>query len=91
MEAVIKITTESGFIFDYNRGIEEEWDFFELMLKLQNGDLTVLKEIACYILGVEGFEKMKAHLKELNGGRLTTASVFAEITDILNSIDNLKN
>lgn len=85
-----KIRTASGFECEVDRAaIWRDYEAVELIAKLDKANVLALPPLLDIVLGSEQTEKLKDHLRK--DGRVETAAMFRELTEILAGDDELKN
>ena len=62
--------TRSGFEFQINEKIFNDWDFITLADSLHNGQATMkeINELFVMVLGADGFKALKEHIRKKNDG-----------------------
>lgn len=90
---MLKGQTQSGFRFSINPDIQKDWDFLECIDALNGGDtsLTMVKKTLVLLLGNEGFERLKAHVKKKCNGVANVDVMVAEITEIMGVLNIKKS
>lgn len=84
-----KIKTKSGFSCDVDlKGIEDDYELLELLSNLEDNPLVIVK-IAKKVLGEESYTRLKEHLRK--DGQISTSGMTEELTEIMQSIQQLKN
>lgn len=89
---MIEGKTKSGFKYTVNENIKNDWDFLESFSDIQeNGySLLKLKRVLVLMLGNEGFEALKNHVRTLNDGVASIKDIGAEFIEICKD-ERLKN
>lgn len=79
--------TQSGFEFQINEKIFNDWDFVTLADALRNGQATMkeINELFVMVLGADGFDNLKKHIREANDGIVDTEVMKAEFAEIIQS------
>lgn len=77
--------TESGFEFELNEKMLEDWDVVTIIDCLRKGqasmaDINRLFEI---LISSEGFENLKIHVRAQNDGVVSTKAMMDELKGIL--------
>lgn len=79
--------TQSGFEFQINEKIFNDWDFVTLADALRNGHATMreINELFVMVLGADGFDNLKKHIREANDGIVDAEVMKAEFAEIIQS------
>lgn len=79
--------TQSGFEFQINEKIFNDWDFVTLADALRNGQTTMreINELFVMVLGADGFDNLKKHIREANDGIVDVEVMKAEFAEIIQS------
>ena len=79
--------TQSGFEFQINEKIFNDWDFVTLADALRNGQATMkeINELFVMVLGANGFDNLKKHIREANDGIVDAEVMKAEFAEIIQS------
>ena len=77
--------TQSGFEFQINEKIFNDWDFVTLADALRNGQATMreINELFVMVLGADGFDNLKKHIREANDGIVDAEVMIAEFAEII--------
>ena len=80
--------TQSGFEFQINEKIFNDWDFVTLADALRNGQATMkeINELFVMVLGADGFDNLKKHIREANDGIVDAEVMKAEFAEIKDEI-----
>jgi len=82
-------TTKTGFIFEVDERILQDWRLTKALVKTQKGTavekLVGADEMVSLLLGDKSDDLM-SHLMELNEGFAPMEKLMAEITDIMSSV-----
>lgn len=87
---MIRGETKSGFEFEVNEEVLDDWEIIEKFDEIQKGDIFKIIDVIKMILGNDGYIKLKNHVKEKTG-KLKTEDMQNEILDILHSNPTPKN
>lgn len=87
---MIKGTTNSGFAFEIDEGIADDWDAIELLNDITEGKLGALFAFGKLLLGDEQLNALKEHVRG-EGKRVSMQSMSAEMMEIFTSLNNAKN
>ncbi len=83
-------TTKSGFEFTIDEEILDDYDFLELLCKIDEGETTLIIKMVDYLLGAEQKEKLKNHVRT-ESGRVPATRLLEEVMEIINSNKKGKN
>ena len=87
---MLKGTTASGFEFEISEEILDDYDFLELLCKIDEGETALTIKMVDMLLGKEQKEKLKNHIRtEL--GRVSAKRLLAEVIEIFNATKEGKN
>lgn len=82
--------TESGFEFEIEDEVLDDYELLEVLTEVDAGDLTVVPKMVDLLLGKEQKTKLKEHVRATKG-RVSTQAMMDEISAILSSNGELKN
>lgn len=86
--------TPSGFEFEINKEALDNWEFLEKLSDLEDGDGAQIVGIARILLGREGVERLKEHVRDENG-KVTFTAMTEELTAVFEAVksssDDVKN
>lgn len=82
-------TTESGFSFELEEEILDDYEFVEAIGETEDNPFAVNKVVKL-LLGKKGASDLKEHCRDENG-RVRTSRIEKEIVDILNNAGKSKN
>lgn len=79
--------TQSGFEFQINEKIFNDWDFITLADSLHNGQATMkeINELFVMLLGADGFKALKEHIRKKNDGIVDAVAMKDAFTEIVSS------
>lgn len=83
-------TTESGFKYQINEEIGDDYEFLETLTKIDKGDVFLIINMVDRLLGEEQKNALKEHIRDENG-RVTTSRMFNEVIEIFKSSKQGKN
>lgn len=90
---MIKGITQSGFEFEVDPRVKQDWRLIKAIADVQSKEddraIEGTVKLINIILG-EKEEEIISHIASLNDGYVPTAAIMAEIKDILNAIPNIK-
>lgn len=76
-------TTSTGFSYELADERLGDYETFEMLTEVEAGNTSALPKALRALLGDEQHDALKAHIKELNGGRVPIEAMMAEVQDIL--------
>jgi hypothetical protein len=84
--------TTSGFEYKIDERIKTDWDFLETTRTLQDNptDITLMKKLFIMLIGEEGFERLKKHIKNGNDGYCPVDVLSQEFTEMIQSNSQIK-
>lgn len=82
---MIKGTTESGFQFELEEDVLDDYELWEDLIDVEEGRSTRIASVANRMLGQDQKKAMLDHLRE-DGGRVPIRKVFGEIGDIIRKV-----
>lgn len=85
-----KGVTRSGFAFEIDEGITDDWDAIELLSDITEGKLGALFAFGKLLLGDEQLNALKEHVRG-EGKRVSMQTMSAEMMEIFTSLNNAKN
>lgn len=81
--------TKSGFEYELNEGLEENFELFELFREYQKTqNVLILIDVAKLLLGEEGYKRLKEH--HTKDGKTSAKGVFEDIMEISNDDSKIK-
>lgn len=82
--------TESGFAFEIDEEILDDYDFLELLCQIDEGETSLTIKMVDMLLGEEQKEKLKNHVRT-KSGRVSAKRLLAEVMEIFNATKEGKN
>lgn len=82
--------TKSGFEFEIDEEILDDYDFLELLCKIDEGEITLVIKMVDHLLGAEQKEKLKEHVRT-ETGRVSAKRLLEEMMEIFNETKEGKN
>ena len=82
--------TESGFNFEIEEEAIDDYELFENLCAIDNGDISKIPIVADGYLGKEQLKRLKEHCRNENG-RISTTKMIDEITQIMLNCKTGKN
>lgn len=92
-----KITgkTKTGFAFEYDDRMLEDWRYATALTRAQKGSdmekMVAMVQLIELLIGVDNTEKLQEHVCKLNDGYIPDAKMIAEWNDMLEAKANAKN
>ena len=83
-------TTTSGFSFELEEEIFDDYELLEMLHKIDRGDNGMMIEMVDKLLGVEQRERLKNHVRT-EKGRVPAKRLFEEIKEIFQANKTTKN
>ena len=87
---MFKGTTSSGFAFELNEDVLDDYELLESLRKLDKGDGEYAVDVVEQLLGEEQKERLKKHLRNENG-KVSAKKLMEEIGEIFNACNPVKN
>lgn len=88
---MIKGITSNGFRYKIKDERLDDWDLMEMMMEVNDDDITSIIVPVRYMLGDQQFERLKKFLRDKESGRLKASDMLVALTDILNANQSVKN
>ena len=82
--------TQSGFEFEIEEEILDDYDFLEVLSKIDEGETTLALKMVDMLLGEEQKEKLKDHVRS-ESGRVSARKLIAEVMEIFSATNKGKN
>lgn len=82
--------TESGFEFEIDEEILDDYDFLELLCHIDEGDASLTTKMVDMLLGEEQKKRLKDHVRA-KSGRVSATRLLAEVMEIFNATKEGKN
>jgi len=76
-----KGTTKSGFEFEIDESVFDDWDLLERLNAIDKGNTAIVVDVATDILGQEQLDRLKDHLRS-DTGKLTITAMTDAIGEI---------
>lgn len=87
---MIKGVTESGFEFELEDDILDDYELLEVLHKIDKGDYGLVPDMVEKLLGVEQKESLKNHIRT-DKGKVSSSRMMDEIMQIFKANNKLKN
>ena len=86
-----KVKTQSGFECEIDEEILDDYDFLELLCKIDEGDVNLTVKMVDKLMGTpEQKERLKNHVRE-ESGRVPAKKLLTEVMEIFNATKEGKN
>lgn len=82
--------TESGFVYEIDEEVMDDYDFLEILCKIDDGDTALTVKMVDMLLGEKQKEELKNHLRTENG-RVSAKKMLAEVMEIFRATKEGKN
>ena len=86
MKAVLK----DGFEVEVREECLDDWDFLELLNEIDEGNGGKIVKVAKVMLGEEGTNSLKEHVKG-TAGKASVDAMVGALSELLESLSELKN
>lgn len=91
MAEIVKGKTSTGFEYEINKEIVDDWNFIERLAKLeQNGSVSETINVIVTMIGKDGYENLKKHC-QTDTGRIPIKRLMNEYYEIMEENDITKN
>lgn len=87
---MIEGTTESGFEFEIDDDVLDDYELLEALCQIDEGDTSKTIKMVDMLLGEEQKEKLKEHVRA-GGKRVSAKKLISEVMGIFNAIKEGKN
>ena len=87
---MIKGKTATGFEFEIEDEVMDDYELLEILTEVDSGDLTLVPKMVDLLLGKEQKNKLKEHVRATKG-RVSTKAMMDEVALILSARNELKN
>ncbi len=82
--------TKSGFEFEIDEEILDDYEFLELLCRIDEGESVLVIKMVDHLLGAEQKEKLKNHVR-IETGRVSAKRLLEETMEIFNATKEGKN
>lgn len=82
--------TSTGFNYILDESKADDWELLENLRRIDKGEQGLVVDVAEELLGTDQLNKLKKHVKELEG-RVSITGVLNEISEILGGDSTIKN
>lgn len=83
--------TISGFEFEVDSSVFDDWEILEKLNEIDNGNSALMVDVARQVLGQEQLDALKEHVKEQNGGKVTITAMGQALGEIFEACNTSKN
>lgn len=87
---MIRGKTESGFDYEIDEEILDDYDLLELLCQIDEGETSLTIKMVDKLLGSEQKERLKDHVRT-ERGRVSAKRLIAEVMEIFNATKEGKN
>ena len=87
---MVKGITNSGFSYEIDAEILDDYEFLEILLKIDEGEISYSIKMVDMLLGEEQKKRLKEHVRTENG-RVPATKLISEALEIFGSIKEGKN
>lgn len=87
---MLKGKTETGFEFEIDEEVLDDWELLELLQEIDDGSIGKLSKAMVLMLGKEQYEKLKNFIKARDG-KIKASVMVDEFSSIMNADKELKN
>lgn len=82
--------TESGFEFELEDDVLDDYELLEVLNELNKGGYLALADLTDKLLGAEQKERLKEHIRK-DTKKVSSKKMMDEIMQIFNAVNELKN
>ena len=86
----MKAKLNDGFEVELKEDCLDDWEFLELLDDIDTGNSGAIVRVAKLLLGPDGLDALKKHLKE-NDGKASVTRMVSALTELMTSASALKN
>lgn len=87
---MVKGKTESGFEYELEDDILDDYELLELLHKVDGGDSGLIVDMVDKLLGTEQKNRLKDHIRN-EAGKVSAKLLLKEVSEILSSNNPGKN
>lgn len=87
---MIKGTTTTGFEFELEDEVLDNYELLEVLCKVDKGEYNLVTEMVEKLLGEEQKERLKNHVRNICG-KVSASKVMDEVAEIFQSSKEIKN
>ena len=82
--------TKSGFEFEVDPVVFDDWEILEKLNDIDNGNSALMVDVARQVLGQEQLDALKEHVRENSGGKVSITDMSEALGEIFEAC-NTKN
>ena len=86
----MKAKLSDGFEIEISESVNDDWEFLEVLAGLNEGETGLIVKAAKMLLGNEGVNALKEHLRN-EGGKVSATSMMTALEELMESVNELKN
>lgn len=87
---MVRGKTKSGFEFEIDEEILDDYDFLEMLCKIDEGEVSLTVKMVDMLLGAEQKERLKKHVRS-ESGKVSAKKLLAEVMEIFQETKEGKN
>lgn len=87
---MLKGKSETGFEFELDEEVLDDWELLELLERIDDGDVTVLSKAVVSVLGKDQYERLKDFIKQRDG-KIKVSIMMQEFNSIMSAEKETKN
>lgn len=88
---MVRGTTESGFEFEIDSEVLDDYEFLELLCQIDEGKASLTAKMVDMLLGAEQKERLKNHIRNEENGRVSAKKMLDTVMEIFNATKEGKN
>lgn len=82
--------TKSGFKFEIDKDVLDDWELLELLEKIDSGDVSVMPKAITFLLGDRQYQNLKKFIKKRDG-KIKITTMVEEFNQIMTAQKETKN
>ena len=85
-------TTSTGYKYNIDERLKTDWDFLKAVRQLQSdpSNMDNLENVIVMLLGTDGFERLREHIKANNDGYCPLTEMNKEIAEMMKVDEDIK-
>lgn len=87
---MIKGTTKTGFEFEIDENVFDDWELVEAFRKIERGDDGLIVDVVEQILGIEQKNALKEFIRDAHG-KVSATAMEVELEEIFEACQQGKN
>ena len=87
---MLKGKTKSGFKFEIDKEVLDDWELLELLEKIDSGDVSVMPKAITFLLGDRQYQNLKKFIKKRDG-KIKITTMVEEFNQIMTAQKETKN